>query len=372
MKNILIVAILSLASGGTVAMASGREIPLTETTMALEQARNYEFRQVAGRPALCLDGVALVRDDNLRAGAVAVDVAVTGQRQFANVIFRARDAANYEEAYLRLAKSGFPDAVQYTPVLNGETNWQLFPHHQIAADFDQGGWVTLRVDFAGDRASVTVKGQKESRLAIDDLVLDSKGSGIGLASLNGACFSNFRIMDTPVLPPVSASAPPEAVPGTIRIWSLSPSAPFDGFALRAPEPASDWSIAQTEPSGLLLVSRHRAKAVSAAFERNSVDLVHAGVNLHSDRARIVALEFDVSDQARVYLNGEAIHELDNSFRAKGPLFRGDFDPRRQRLFLPLTSGDNRLVFGLAERANGWGLAARLIEAEGVEVRPLGL
>lgn len=59
--------------------------------------------------------------------------------------------------------------------------------------------------------------------------------------------------------------------------------------------------------------------------------------------------------------------MNNAFRAKGALFRGDFEPSTQTLSLPLKRGSNTLMIAVAERANGWGLSGRLSLYEGAEV-----
>jgi hypothetical protein len=361
-----------LVSASPGALAQERVIDLTETAFDLDAARSHEFREIAGRRALCLEGVALLRGETLSEGAILVDVASTGERQFANIVFRGHDAANFEEAYLRLHKSRQPDAIQYTPVLNGETNWQLFRQHQAMADFGSSDWVTLRVDFQGDRALVTAYGASETQLPVDNLVLGGSGKRLGLASLGGACFSNLRVSQQARIPAAVSGEAKPVVQGTITSWALSPAKPFEGFASLPPEPGADWTVVDAESDGILLISRHRAKAVPALYERNSIDVVHGGVALRSDREQTVELMFDASDQARIYLNGRALAEFDNTFRAKGALFRGDLGVVQQRLFLPLNKGTNSLVFAVAERANGWGLAARLVDASGIEVSPLGL
>lgn len=370
MRSLQIGMIAVLASASPAALAQERMIDLTQSAFDLHAARSHEFREIAGRKALCLEGVALLRGEALSEGAILVDVASTGQRQFANIVFRGQDAANFEEAYLRLHKSRQPDAMQYTPVLNGETNWQLFRQYQAMADFGSSDWVTLRVDFQGDRALVTAYGAAQTQLPVDDLVLGGEGERLGLNSLGGACFSNLRVSQHARIPASVSSEPEPVVQGTITSWALSPAEPFEGFAKLPPNPGADWTVVETEGDGILLISRHRAKAISARYERNSIDVVHAGVSLRSDREQTVELLFDASDQSRIYLNGRALAEFDNTFRAKGPLFRGDFGVGQQKLFLPLNKGTNTLVFAIAERANGWGLAARLVDASGVKVRPL--
>ncbi|MEL6693556.1 MAG: hypothetical protein AAFQ12_11075, partial [Pseudomonadota bacterium] len=89
----------------------------------------------------------------------------------------------------------------------------------------------------------------------------------------------------------------------------------------------------------------------------------------ADEARTIELNFDVSDIGRVYLNGTPKAELNNTIRAKGNgLFRGDFEVSTQSVFLDLKPGDNELVIGVAERTNGWGLSARIVDMAGLEVK----
>lgn len=326
----------------------------------LSAARKYEFRDIAGRPALCLDGVALLRGLSISDGSVTVDVAASRDRQFGGIAFRAQDALSYEEAYLRLHKSRQPDAAQYAPVLNGEGHWQLFGGHQTSADFGSYDWITLRVEFALDRATVTVIGDAEAELRVNDLVLDETGKGAGLSSIGGACFSNLRVSDQSSYPRERLMAPAKAQTGTVNEWALSPALNFAGFPVRAPEQASDWTIARTEREGLLLISRYRTKQVKEGSGSDSETVVYAATTVQSPEDKLAVLEFDASDKARVYLNGAPLAEFDNTFRAKGPTFRGDFGAERQRVFLPLKAGDNELVLAVADSGNGWGLKARMV------------
>src|SRR5215469_14947322 len=88
------------------------------------QAKTTEYQ---GRKCLLLDGgAAVLKDFEMRDGTVDVDVATPANRGFFGIQFRiASDGANAEWVYLRQHKSGLPDAMQYTPVLNTGLNWQI-------------------------------------------------------------------------------------------------------------------------------------------------------------------------------------------------------------------------------------------------------
>ena len=81
-----------------------------------------------GRKAIFLDGgAAAVKGLEMRDGVIDVDVSTPASRGFFGIQFRiADDGANAEWVYLRQHKSGQPDAMQYTPVLNTGLNWQLY------------------------------------------------------------------------------------------------------------------------------------------------------------------------------------------------------------------------------------------------------
>jgi hypothetical protein len=89
------------------------------------QAKPAEYQ---GRKCLFLDGgAAILKDFEMRDGVLDVDVATPASRGFFGFDFRIDEkGANYEEVYLRQHKSGLPDAMQYTPVLNTGRNWQLY------------------------------------------------------------------------------------------------------------------------------------------------------------------------------------------------------------------------------------------------------
>jgi hypothetical protein len=368
MKRVLIGLAYSCAIAGCA--TAQEEIPMQAEHFDLSQAKGAEFKTVRGREALCFEGgVALVKGRDLPNGTIMVDAENTSKRYFANVIFRAEDAKTHEAAYLRMHKSRQLDAMQYNVHLNTESNWQLFGDHQRPADFGDGDWVSLEVAFAGDKARFAAESSAGSYvLPVGDLTLDETGTGFGLRALFPACFSNFRISsDTPDLSDVPTSVY-EISAGTIMDWQLSPVAGFEGFAETARVDA-EWETVQSEANGTLLISRYRTKLGGGNFEANALDLVYAGARIHSDRARTVAMNFDVSDMGRLYLNGKPLVELNNSFRAKGnALFRGDFNVSTQTVMLALQPGMNELVFAVAERANGWGHAAEITDMTGLEFR----
>ena len=337
----------------------------------LSHARNVEFREINGETALCFAGGAvLVRDVALADGTLSVDIANESHRHFANLVFRAESVEDHEAAYVRMHKSRQVDTLQYNPHIRGESHWQLFAPYMRMADLGEADWITLSVAYAEDRARVSVETSAGTfDQPVGDLALDTYGEQIGLRALFPTCFANLRYDDA--TPDLSEIAPTvyDTASGQISTWSLSEATQFEGFADTMMSDEA-WGEAEVDANGTLLVSRYRAKPSSGGFERNGLDVVYASTTIVSDRARVVALDFDVSDIGRIYLNGQPLVEINNAFRAKhsNVIFRGDFDVNTQTVMLALDEGENDLVIGVAERANGWALAARLQDMTGLALR----
>src|SRR5215213_7257469 len=148
------------------------------------QARTAEFQ---GRKSLLLDGAqAVVNDFEMRDGIIDVDVATSANRGFFGFEFRI-DSVNGEEVYLRPHRSGQPDAMQYTPVLNTGRNWQLYngPGFTGAADIPKAAWFHLRLVVAGAQAKLYVKDMETPALVMDDLKSGNQKGQVALFVLTG-------------------------------------------------------------------------------------------------------------------------------------------------------------------------------------------
>jgi len=155
-----------------------------------------------GRKCLLLDGaLAVLQDFALRDGVIDVDVATPANRGFFGFQFRIADnGVDAEEVYLRQHKSGLPDAMQYTPVLNTGRNWQIFngPGFTNTVDIPRNVWFHLRLEVVGAQAKFYVKDMDQPTLVMNDLKSGVQKGQVALAVLTGATyFSNFEIRTTP-------------------------------------------------------------------------------------------------------------------------------------------------------------------------------
>ncbi len=353
---------------------------LPDTWIASTNAR-YRVENHLGRESLFLDGRILFPGTSLLDGIIEVDIAPNVNRSFAGIIFRVRpendlggpDQANFEEVYMRLHKSGMPDAIQYSPIYNGQSTWQLYREYQSAKEFKRMGWTHLKIVIVGEPAEVYLDDDLQPVLVVDRLRQSYEEGAVGLFALLGNHFANFRYTPFEVKEAPRVQ-PPASVAGTIEQWSLSASMPatearMNAYPARESLSKVDWLVAQAEPGGLLPVSKYRTRRISESYEQNPEDMVWARVTITSPEKQEKKLFFDYSDKIVVYLNGRPVFAGNNAFRSKGILERGDLDIEGNAVFLDLEKGSNELLVTLAERANGWGILARLADPAGVTVTP---
>jgi len=333
-----------------------------------------------GRDCLFLDGGAgVVRDFELRDGLVDVDVWTSAPRGFFGFAFRLDDdGANGEWVYLRQHKSGQPDAMQYTPVLNTGLNWQLFsgPGFTGAVDIPRDAWFHLRLALSGAQAKLYVADMERPALVVDDLKSGRQRGRLGLISLTGAtCFANFQVRTTPDAA-WQRHAPPTP-PGTIVRWSLSPA--YEALARNLEQPLSAAEIAQiawqdveAEPPGLVLVNRYResphprvsfANDWTKRFEpQPGMQVVYARAFIDADRDETRKLQVGYSDDVSVFLNGRTLWRGRSAQNFRDPAFLGIVDAANDAVWLPLKKGRNELVLAVSELGGGWGFICRLGDA----------
>jgi len=338
------------------------------------RARVDEYQ---GRKCLFLDGgAAVLKDLEMRDGVVDVDVATRASRGFFGFDFRiANDGGNWEEVYLRQHKSGLPDAMQYTPVLNTGRNWQIYngPGFTGAVDIPRDVWFHLRLEVVGAQAKLYVKDMDEPALVMNDLKSGVQKGQVALYVLTGASyFSNFEIRTTPDVP-WERRLPPMP-PDTLTRWSLSPS--YDALArdLERPLPPSEsaamrWQDVEAEPPGFVVLYRYReAPHPRVSFQGDfskrlepqpGMKVVYARTIIQSDRDQVKKLTIGYSDDVSVFLNGRILYRGRSAQGFRDPGFLGIVNPENDAVYLPLKKGRNELLLAVSELGGGWGFICRL-------------
>ena len=330
-----------------------------------------------GRKCLMLDGgAATLKDFEMRDGIIDVDVATSATRGFAGFLFRmVDDGANAEELYLRLHKSGLPDAMQYTPVFHTGRNWQIYngPGFTGAVDIPKGEWFHLRLAVTGAQAKFYVKDMDKPALEMTDLKTGIQKGQFALYDLTGAtCYSNFEVRTAPDAP-WERQLPPMP-PNTLTRWSISPS--YDALARnleRPPTPAEaaaiPWQEVEAEPPGFVVLYRYReAPHPHVSFQSDfskrlepqpGTKVLYARTSIESDRDQVKKLEIGYSDDVSVFLNGQILWRGRSAQGFRAPGFLGIVNPENDAVYLPLKKGSNELVLAVSELGGGWGFICRL-------------
>jgi len=378
--RIALIYLLTLVAASSSYAASSSQLqslslPADSSRWELEgEVKTAEYQ---GRKCIYLNGgSAVVKDFDMRDGVVDVDVATPANRGFFGIEFRvANNGANSEWVYLRQHRSGYSDAMQYTPVLNTGLNWQIYngPGFTGAVDIPKDTWFHMRLEVSGAQAKFFVKDMDRPALVMPDLKSGVQKGQVAFSVLTGATYiSNFEIH-------TSADAPWErhtpAMPaGTLTKWNISPA--YDALQRDLEQPlteteskAIEWQEVEAEPPGFVVLYRYRqaphprvsfATDFSKRLEpQPGTKVIYARTNIESDSEQVKKLDIGYSDEVRVFLNGKILYRGRSAQNFRDPGFLGIISADDDALYLPLKKGSNELVLAVSELGGGWGFVCRL-------------
>ncbi|MEJ2721381.1 MAG: SMP-30/gluconolactonase/LRE family protein [bacterium] len=346
-----VTAMLAAAAGP----ARGDTIPFETDQWLL---RNADVVDHEGRSSLA--GFAYLKDVEFDNGVIEVDVFADGRRSYPGIAFRMQNERNYERVYLRPHRAGvYPDALQYTPVINGIAGWQLYNGDgcTAAAEIPRGEWLHVRIEIRGTQARVYLGDATAPALEITDLKHGvSKGSVGVFGPRDGtAYFADFAFRaddDLGFVPPPRVFTPA----GMITEWELSQSFKISGmdpgtYPSERQFKGVTWETVACDETGLLDIARYRPRFTPEP------DIVLARAVVRSDEKKTVKCQFGYSDFMSVFLNGKILFSGSSGYQERDPSFLGIlglFDS----VYLPLEAGDNELLVMVAESFGGWGLICR--------------
>ncbi|MEZ5921030.1 MAG: hypothetical protein R3C60_06715 [Parvularculaceae bacterium] len=331
-------------------------------------AKEAEIVNHLGREAVTLMRGRLWDDDaRFGDGVISFDVAYEEEQLFAGAGWRAESPDHFEMMYVRGHLNNKPDALQYTPVENGLSAWQIFGDENSIAPVSQkfDNWNNVKIVIIGDRADIYFNSDTPS-LHVPDLKTDLEKGGVSLGvSGKGSIFlSNIEIRplrkgEKIIGEPKKTPAPPD---GMIANWSIS--SPFDessvANALTIPERLKSdlaWNGLRVETNGVANIAKLRKIGDKA-------DTVFARLNIKSDKAQMKEMRFGYSDRVRLYLNGKRVYYGDAGWRVRDYRFLGTvgfFDSAG----LDLKKGDNELMVAISETFGGWAWAGAIQDQTGI-------
>ncbi len=313
----------------------------------------------------CLVGMAILEGVEFENGVIEFDVALTErQRSYPAILFRMQSPGEYEEFYIRGHRIPlYSDALQYTPVFNSISCWQLYNGDGLTAatDIPWDEWVHVRLEVHGSQARVFVGEGDGPALVVRHLRHGVSKGGIGLRCRTGggAYFSDFsyRPDDSLEFLPVREIETP---PGMIEDWQISKPYGISQLDLELHPDQQDltgieWQDATIEPTGLVNVGRYFGRL------GREPDCVFARATIHSDKQEMKQYSFGYSDWIAIFLNGELLFTGNSAYQKRDPSFLGIIG-LNDVIYLPLKEGDNELVFTVAESFGGWGFMCQDGEA----------
>lgn len=372
MKNGIITLLILVLFSLLPVLAQTQSIAPESPRWLLEgEAKPAEY---LGRKCLSIaGGGATVKDMEMRDGVIDVDVATPAARGFFGIQWRI--AGNDAEwVYLRQHKSGYPDAMQYTPVINTGLNWQIYngPGFTATLDIPKNEWFHMRLVITGAQAKLYVKDMEKPALVMDDLKSGVQKGQIALAVLTGATyFSNFEVHETPAA--AWERHQPPMPPGTLVKWSLSPV--YDALARDLEKPltpdesaAMKWQDVEAEAPGFVVLYRyfeapHPRVTFANDFSKRldpqpGMKVVYARTSIDSPRDEVGKLYIGYSDDVSVFLNGKILYRGRSAQNFRDPGFLGIVNPENDAVYLPLKKGKNDLVLAVSELGGGWGFICR--------------
>lgn len=341
------------------------------------QAKAVDYQ---GRKSLMLNGgAAVVKEFEMRDGIIDVDVATPATRGFFGIQFRVTgdNGANGEWVYLRQHKSGLPDAMQYTPILNTGAHWQIYngPGFTGAVDIPKDVWFHLRLEITGAQAKLYVKDMDKPALLMDDLKSGIQKGQVALYVLTGETyFSNFEIRTTSDTP--WERHLPQMPPNTLIKWSISPA--YDALTRNLEHPLSleesayiHWQDVEAEAPGFVVLYRYReAPHLRVTFQGDfskrlepqpGMKVLYARTTIESDRDQVKKLYIGYSDDVSVFLNGKILYRGRSAQGFRDPGFLGIVNPENDAVYLTLKKGRNELMLAVSELGGGWGFICQLVD-----------
>jgi len=329
-----------------------------------------------GREVLAItNGFAFRRDVSLRDGTIDVDVMTTRRRSFVYVLFRIQSEGNQEEFYLRPHKSGLPDAIQYAPVYQGQSAWQLYhgANGTAAPEIEPGVWNHLRIVLQGRQAAVFFGDTTKPVLHIRRLGQEPIAGSVAMrgflppgTSGSGPIvrFSNLKVRPDYVPYTFPATAVEAAVPGMVRAWNVSAAfvAP-DSALLTAPPAATAAPMKRVEALANGLVELHRLIPLPRGV-RNAGTV--ARLVIDADAAGLYRMNLGFSDRVTVSLNGAPIFHRDDSYSYENRR-DGLISLEQAVVYLPLRAGRNELSLIVTDRFGGWGLVGQFASMQGLRI-----
>ncbi len=319
---------------------------------------------------------ARLRDLEFENGTIEFDIATSGDRSFIGVGFRVSDSGrDFEDFYLRPHNSGRFDALQYTPMNNGISAWQLYPEHNATFAIPRDRWLHVKLEIAGQRLAVYLDHAATPTMVVHRLKRGHTRGSLTIRasfpegeqrSIYPTAFANFTVALTGDGGDQAGDDPTPSASGFVDRWAISPSKQTPATPIESIPPewldAAGWSIIEADSRGRVNLAEQRAIPAQA-----TTGTVLARVTIHSDGRQVKKFQFGFSDRVSVFLNGRLVFTGNNTYRSRSQRYLGVMTVDNDALYLDLEPGENELIMAVTEAFGGWGLIARMEDRGGISM-----
>lgn len=332
-------------------------------------AGTCEFLSYKSVPAMRLlsnKDTTVLKDLRFSNGVIEYDIEPEDD-DFTGVFFRRQDSKESEYFYLRVFGGGIPGmmpAVQYAPILHGVNLWNLLPYCQGPASFGRGRWNHIKLVISGEQMLVYINDPIHPTLEIAHLEGVTREGSIGFDGK--AVIANLVVTPdkTEGLSPVAGFDPYYSDPRYVRHWSVSQPIPLPkGRELThddLPKAGVAWSGIEAERLGLVNLTRMFGNSESRRY-------IWLKCRLKAPEAQVRQVAFGFTNEVWVFVNGKMAFVDKNMYdelMRKQPRARCSVE--NASFTLPLQTGDNEILIGVANDFYGWAIIARLDSMEGIE------
>ncbi|WP_282935830.1 hypothetical protein [Paenibacillus sp. RC67] len=269
---------------------------------------------------------------------------------YIGLVFGARDAFNYEMVYVSPGREQTPGEIQYDPMMNGSTTWQIYngPRYQAPATFDRGVWTKLVLDVYRNHAIVWVGNVAEPQLVISNLQHGGSKGRVGVWGYLPGYIRNLSVEEIPSESIQANDAYLQELADDTFVTKWKVSKPYTEGAQAEHE--SNWLEAYVEENGALNLNR--------LYPSGSGVAVQAECKFMLSEETESLLTFGFSDRLRLWVNDEEVYQGD--WRWDPPGSDGRIRPDFASAMVRWQEGINtiRAEVTSTEVAFGWGLSVK--------------
>ena len=333
----------------------------TDTTKTFVEFNSEQFKIIQGEVIehhgkTAFKGTGYLPDLKFKNGIIEVDMFVTGERSYPGINFRIQSRKDYEHFYIRPHRAGlYPDALQYTPCVNGIDSWQLFNGEGYTAPvtIPKNEWFNVKLEVKGSKAQMFINNELEPSLKIFNLYNgDSEGSiSLNCPVNNSAFFSDLSYTQTDDI--TFNESPVDDYPvGLITNWEISqPMGILDAEFDKTPSQQNlneiKWKNVEADNSGLVNIGNYYSRVSRAT------DFVFAKTTIEVEKDTLLEVKFGYSDAITIFLNEQIMFFGNSGYQKRDPSFLGIIG-LNDAVYLPLKKGKNELLLSVAENFGGWG------------------